>query len=162
MRGIRSALFASSLLVAQSCATSGLGSGVLVSGRQATPGSVVFAWRASPDVTRGAISAELPDGRAFVGEFMQITSTTEAQDLTPYWSEWGRPSRDGDSIGLYNDPAAIRHYSGHVIAQLHAADGQRMRCDFHLVRPENGPRSGGAGQCELSSGERIEYAELGE
>jgi hypothetical protein len=168
MRDFRRSLLASWMLAAQACATSGLGSGVLVTGGQASPGSVLFAWRASPDATRGTISAALPDGREFSGDFLQVTSTTVAQDLRPYYGGWygggygyGGYGYGGYGSGVYGSRAYIRRYTGHVIAQLASPSGERMRCDFQLARPENGPRSGGAGQCEISDGTRIEYAELG-
>lgn len=147
-------------MINQGCATSGVGTGRLVAGGQASPGAVSFEWHASADATRGTIAVVLPDGRDFFGNFMQVTSTTVSQDLNPYWSAWGTPWYGWHGTGAYNDGAFVRHYSGHVIAQLRGPEGQRMRCSFQLARPEDGPRSGGQGECELSNGDRIDYAEL--
>ena len=55
---------------------------------------------------------------------------------------------------------AVHPLTGRVIATLTGPDGQRMRCNFQLADPEAGPQSGGMGDCELSTGERIEDATL--
>ncbi len=143
------------------CATSGGGSGLLVSPGKPDGESVAFLWRASPDVTNGTIRAILADGREFSGNFMQVSSTTQTEQLTPYWSSWGSPWYGWGGPGMaYSDSGFVRHYSGRVIAQLQGPDGVHMRCFFTLARPEDGPQSGGQGNCEMSNGERIDYAEL--
>lgn len=140
------------------CATSGLGEGhVEAPGKPEAEGEAQFSWRADADATRGTIRAVLPDGRVFSGQFMQVTSTTVAQDLGPYW---GGPYTWGYGGPYYDYSTFVRHYSGRVIAQLDGPSGEVMRCRFLLARPEDGPQSGGVGDCELSSGEHIEYATL--
>ena len=47
-------------------------------------------------------------------------------------------------------------YSGRVMANLTAADGQRMRCRFELTRPADGMAGGGQGQCQLQSGRSVD------
>jgi hypothetical protein len=146
---------------AAGCATTGFGSGrVAAPGKPEAEGEASFRWRAEPDATRGTINAVLPDGRIFRGSFLQVVSTTVAQDLDPYWSAWGGPWHGWGYSGIYNDTMFVRHYTGRVIAQLTGPEGERMRCRFVLARPEDGPASGGVGDCELSSGETIEYAAL--
>lgn len=141
---------------ASGCATSGYGSGrVDAPGKPGAEGEATFTWRAEANATRGTIRATLPDGRTFTGSFMQVTSATMVQDISGYWGAggWGYG-------GPYDSTAFVRHYSGRVLAQLDGPSGERMRCHFQLGRPEDGPQSGGIGSCELSSGERIEYATL--
>lgn len=143
------------------CATSGVGSGRLVSpGKPESEGPVELTWRAAPDATHGTISAILPDGRTFQGDFLQVTQTTLDRDLRPYWSSWGSPWYGWGYAGAYDTVTFVRHYSGRVIAQLEGPSGEHMRCRFVLARPESGPQSGGQGECELSTGERIDYAVL--
>lgn len=138
------------------CATSGVGSGrVDAPGKPDAEGEATFTWRAEADATRGTIRATLPDGRVFRGRFVQATSATMVQDIGGYWGAdgWGYG-------GPYDSTAFVRHYSGQVLAQLEGPSGERMRCNFQLARPEDGPQSGGIGECQLSSGERISYATL--
>ena len=153
-RSMQIALLLFTGLAAAGCATSGVGSGQLETpGGPPTGEAVFFTWQAEPAATRGNIQASLPDGRAFRGKFIQITSTTQRVDLDPYWSGWS-------TWGGYDSTGFARHYSGRVIAQLHGPGTQRMRCHFQLAVPEQGPASGGIGECELSTGERVAYAEL--
>jgi hypothetical protein len=49
----------------------------------------------------------------------------------------------------------VAHYTGHVVANLSGPDGQRMRCQFRLLRSGQGMKGGGQGQCQLPSGETI-------
>ncbi|WP_157068911.1 hypothetical protein [Sandaracinus amylolyticus] len=149
-------LGASALALVAGCATSGGGSGTLETGKPGEASEpVAFQWNAAPDATRGTIRAELMDGRDFSGEFLQVTTETRATDLDPYWDVWGGPW-----YGMADDTAFIRQYTGRVIAQLTGPEGERMRCHFQLADPEAGPQSGGMGDCELSTGERIQDAML--
>lgn len=149
------------LLLATGCATSGVGAGLVEApGKPDAEGEAMFTWRADADATRGTIQAALPDGRVFQGSFLQVTSATVAEDLSPYaGAAWGGPYGWGYG-GVYGHSSFVRHYSGRVIAQLAGPGGERMRCFFQLARPEDGPASGGVGECELSGGERIDYATL--
>lgn len=164
MRRWKAALAAACAIAAGAvagCATSGYGSGrVEAPGKPEAEGEATFRWTADADATRGTIRAALPDGRIFRGDFLQVTSTTVAQDLSPYWASWGGPWYGWGYGGPYDYTTFVRHYSGRVIAQLEGPNGERMRCRFLLARPEDGPQSGGVGDCELSSGETIAYATL--
>ncbi|UJR86253.1 hypothetical protein [Sandaracinus amylolyticus] len=151
-----------SVLALGACATSGSGRGELQTVGKQREGDVEFAWIAEPDATRGDISATLPDGRVFRGTFLQITSSTLTSDVSPYWTTWGHAWYGGYGYPLmyYDYPGFVRTYSGRVIAQLEGPGEERMRCAFVLARPEDGPASGGMGDCEISTGEQIEYATL--
>lgn len=142
--------------LAAGCGTSGVGSGTLESaGKPEREGDVEFTWTADAEATRGTLQAVLPDGRMFSGNFMQITSTTVGDDLDGYWTGW-----NGSWDGMSDGPEFVRQYSGHVIGQLTGPDGERMRCRFQLAEPEEGPASGGMGECDLTSGETIDDATL--
>lgn len=143
------------------CATSGVGSGqVIAPGKPGAEGDAVFTWEAEADATQGTIRAALPDGRVFTGRFVQVTSVTSAHGFGPDDEGlYGAPYRwDGASAGVSD--AFVRTHSGRVLAQLEGPGDERMRCQFVLAQPEAGPASGGIGDCQLSTGERIGYATL--
>ncbi|MDQ3033599.1 MAG: hypothetical protein M3Y87_14360 [Myxococcota bacterium] len=158
------ALLVGAALFALGCASSGVGVGRLTSpGKPEAEGNVVFRWRAGLDATNGDIGASLPDGRRFAGRFLQVTSTTVAQHLDA-WSTLGAPYYGNARGGAYWEPvdasSFVTRYTGRVMAQLQGPDDEVMRCLFVLEDPVAGPQSGGLGNCELSTGERIDYARL--
>ncbi len=144
--------------LAAGCATSGIGSGELSApGKPESEGMVQFAWDADVGAVGGDIRAVLPDGRAFVGRFLQVTSSTMTQQVGRYgasWGPWGTTGGGGGGMGL------VTHYTGLMIATLEGPSGERMRCQFRLEDPPSGPASGGIGDCELSTGEAVRYAVL--
>jgi hypothetical protein len=44
---------------------------------------------------------------------------------------------------------------GHVLANLAGPDGKRIRCEFQLIRSNEGMKGGGQGRCQLASGKTI-------
>lgn len=158
------ALLACAALFACGCATSGVGTGRLVSpGKPEAEGNVRFGWRAGMDTTQGDIAATLPDGRRFEGRFLQVTSATVAQQFDA-WSTLGAPYYGNWRGGAYWEPvdasSFVTHYTGRVLAQLAGPNDELMRCTFLLEDPVAGPQSGGLGDCELTTGERIDFAQL--
>lgn len=154
----------SSALLVGGCATSGMGTGQLQSpAKPDSEGPVSFRWRTGMNTSEGDISAVLPDGREFSGRFMQVTSATVSQHLDA-WSPVGAPYYGGGRGGAYWEPvdatSFATYYSGRIIAQLQGPDGEAIRCMFVLEDPVAGPQSGGLGDCQLSTGERIGYARL--
>lgn len=162
MRALGCAVVLSLSLAA--CSSSGYGSGRLASpGTPVAEGPVAFRWSAGADPTSGPITAVLPDGRRFEGRFMQVTSTT--------LDDWGgfRVGYAGPGYGwgygwaypaYYDGFGYGRTYSGQVVAQLRGPENQLMRCFFVLEDPIDGPEEGGMGECEISTGESIEFATL--
>lgn len=149
------------------CSSSGWGSGTLASpGKPGGEGPVVFRWSAGADATSGPIAAVLPDGRRFEGRFVQATSATLDQSWGPVGVGWVGPGYGygwGGSWAYdpyYDSYGYVRHYSGRVIAQLRGPENELMRCFFVLEDPYDGPEEGGMGECELSTGERIDFATL--
>jgi hypothetical protein len=51
--------------------------------------------------------------------------------------------------------ALVTHYTGHVLANLAGPDGKRIRCQFQLIRADEGMKGGGQGRCQLASGKTI-------
>ncbi|HEY2401665.1 MAG TPA: hypothetical protein VGI23_15045, partial [Steroidobacteraceae bacterium] len=137
------------------CTTMGTGFGSTASGTD----PVNFSWKSSDSVS-GSMNATLSDGTTFTGQFFQITSDTTVDNLGPLWAGWGgygRRGRWGGDWGYWDaGPEFVTHYSGKVLANLTATDGQHMRCSFQLVHPSDGMAGGGRGQCQLPQGNTID------
>ena len=48
------------------------------------------------------------------------------------------------------------NYSGKVVATLFGDRGTVMRCRFRLVNPSGGMQDGGTGECQLSTGGKLD------
>jgi hypothetical protein len=145
------------------CATtsSGLGTGLLEAPGKPIGDEVLFQWYASPVMPRhGTIEAALADGRLFRGRFVQVTSETQSTELDPLWSAWGGPWRGYGPLAPEAWPAFVHDHAGRVLAHLETEGGERMMCAFQIARPGDGPASGGIGDCDISTGERVEHAVL--
>jgi len=96
------------------------------------------------------MKATLSDGTSYNGQFFEITDETTADTIGPIWySGW-------PDAPYWEDPADfVTHYSGRVVANLRARDGERMRCSFDLIQPRVGMSGGGSGQCEMPDGSTI-------
>jgi hypothetical protein len=148
------------------CTHAGGGQGELqksssASGSEQNEGAVAFQWKSGADTSSGSINATLPDGRSFQGTFLQMTSTTVADDYGPYYSTWAEPGW-GASGPWYTgsmDEFATR-YSGKLMAHLTGTDGTNMRCQFIARRPETGLAGGAEGDCQLSTKETIFDAKI--
>jgi hypothetical protein len=102
------------------------------------------------------MSAALKDGQTFSGPYLQVTSTTQSQAFEPLWTGWDYGWGGWGGFGPFPDTAFTTHYSGRVMANLQAADGQHMRCHFHLNHPSDGMGGGGQGQCQLKGGRSVD------
>jgi hypothetical protein len=134
------------------CTTMGTGTGSV------SPGNapVTFAWKSKDGGTRGTMSATLAGGDTFSGPYLQITSEARSQDFDPLWNGWNHGWGDWGFGGPFPASAFTTVYSGRVLANLEAADGQRMRCQFHLNYPIAGMGGGGQGQCQLANGRTVD------
>jgi hypothetical protein len=131
-------------LALAACTTMGTGTGSVSPGGE----PVQFAWKSKDGGTTGTMSATLPGEQTFSGPYLQITSEARSDGFEPMWSGW----RHG-----WNDrPRFATLYSGRVMANLQAADGQRMRCHFSLNNPLEGMAGGGQGECQLASGRIVD------
>ena len=147
---VLASLFA--LFAAAGCTTTGAGRGTLHDGVEA---GVTFQWH-STDSISGTMTATFADGRSFSGSYFQITSDTRIDRLGPLWDGWHRPWRAWPYWYPEPGPEFVKHYSGRVLANLSAANGEHMRCRFRLVHPSSGMAGGGAGTCQLSDGKTVE------
>ena len=134
------------------CTTIGVGSGSVTPGN--TP--VKFAWKSTDGGSSGTMSATLAGGKAFSGPYLQVTSEARSLDFDPLWSGWQYGWRDWGFGEPFPQEAFATVYSDRVIANLQAADGQRMRCRFHLNHPMDGMTGGGQGECQLNYGRSVD------
>jgi hypothetical protein len=122
---------------------------------------VAFTWQ-SKDSDSGDITATFGTGRVFTGSYVQVTHDTRADDLDPLWDGWDAP-RSKNTWRYWKAGSRsefIRENSGHVIANLHADNGEYMRCRFTLISPQRGMAGGGEGRCQLSESGREINAEF--
>jgi len=120
---------------------------------------VAFTWQSTDSSSNsGGITATFGTGRVFKGSYFQITRDTRVERLDPLWDGWSRPYSRNDWRYWDRDPGPefVKTYSGRVLANLHADDGEHMRCRFTLSSPQRGMAGGGEGRCQLSeSGKEI-------
>jgi hypothetical protein len=150
------------------CKHEGVGSGLLEkpppgasAGGEKTEGLVEFVWRSGADPSQGQIEATTPDGRKFIGTFIQPRSQVWSDAYDPYWDVW-TSSAWGVPVPWYagSQDAFLTAYSGKALAHLTSSDGTRMRCLFLLRDPAAGMAGGGEGDCQLSTHERVFGARL--
>ena len=141
--------------LAVSCTSMGSGSGFVAPGNEA----VSFSWKsADGSGTSGQMSATLADGKIFSGDYLEITRQAATPGLDPLWEGWDRGAWNGWPGDEPMMPAfgSSTVYSGRVLANLRAADGQRMRCRFHLNVPSQGMSGGGQGKCQLENSRSVD------
>jgi hypothetical protein len=134
------------------CTTMGTGSGSV------SPGDapVKFAWKSTDGGTSGTMSATLADGQTFSGPYLELTKQVRGEELEPMWVGWSGGWSDWNGWDMFPPFAYETLYSGRVMANLQAADGQRMRCRFNLNAPVDGMGGGGQGKCQLKSGRSVD------
>ena len=139
------------------CQTAGTGSGHV----RGTNKPVAFTWQ-STDSVSGNMTATFGNGRVFSGTYFQITQDTRVDSLDPLWDGWGRPYRRHSwrYWGAESRSDFMKTYSGRVLANLHADDGEHMRCRFTLISPSRGMAGGGEGRCQLSGNDTEIHAEF--
>ena len=109
------------------------------------------------------VAAEL-DGR-WAGVVMGTESNDvsyASESLDPLWDGWEAP-RKRNAWRYWNASSRsefIRENTGRVLANLHAENGEYMRCRFTLISPQRGMAGGGEGRCQLSESGREINAEF--
>jgi hypothetical protein len=151
------ALAALALAACETPNGAGTGSGNV----RGTSKPVAFTWQ-SEDSNSGDITATFGTGRVFKGEYVQISRDIRSESLDPLWDGWDRP-RSKNAWRYWNASSRsefVRENSGRVLANLHAEDGEFMRCRFTLLSPQRGMAGGGEGRCQLSRSGREINAEF--
>jgi len=154
----KSWLIALAALTLAACqTTAGTGSGNV----RGTQKPVAFTWQSeSTDNDSGAITATFGSGRVFKGSYVQIDSDTRFDSIEPLWVGWDKSDRRGNWRYWEPSPAFYKQYNGRVLANLHADDGEAMRCRFTLISPSRGMAGGGEGRCQLSENSQEITAEF--
>lgn len=154
------ATLAVSSLTLTACETTG-GGGTGSGNVRGTNKPVAFTWQGE-DSDSGDITATFGSGRVFKGRYYQITRDTRVDRLDPLWDGWSRSS--GRDSWRYWDADShsdfVKTYGGRVLANLHASDGEHMRCRFTLTSPQRGMAGGGEGRCQMSESRKEINAEF--
>jgi hypothetical protein len=151
------ALAALALTACETPNGAGTGSGNV----RGTSKPVAFTWQ-SDDSNSGDMTATFGTGRVFKGEYVQISRDIRGESLQPLWDGWERP-RGKNAWRYWNASSRsefVRENDGRVLANLHAEDGEFMRCRFTLISPQRGMAGGGEGRCQLSESGREINAEF--
>jgi hypothetical protein len=147
-------VFALLIVVAVGCKSTGSGTGESDSGDV----QVHFTWQES-DPASGTLTATVSkqngSQETYQGNFYQITSSTQIDTLGPLWHPWYSVWTGWAYWDSVPAQAFVTHYTGHVLANLAGPDGKRMRCEFQLLRADEGMKGGGEGRCQLPSGKTI-------
>jgi hypothetical protein len=143
------------------CVSSGPISGQLtVSGQTAE--RVTMTYRTDRFDDGGTLSVTLPSGERFSGRYVQVTSTSAVDTVGPTWASWGPTWTEWGPFGetWASGPMDVysfrTNYSGKVVATLFGDRGNMLRCRFNLVNPPSGMPDGGTGECQLSTGGKID------
>ena len=160
MKLCSNAVFGSLLVVLMAgitlgCKSTGQGSG------ESSTGEVTasFNWEESGP-TSGTLQATVTRPNSppemYQGKFYQITKDTRVDTIGALWNPWYPGWHGWEFWGPVPDISFIQHYTGRVVANLAGPNGQRMRCQFRLLRSSEGMKGGGQGQCQLASGQTID------
>jgi hypothetical protein len=146
-------VFVMLIVVTVGCKSTGSGIG------ESTTGDVQarFTWQQS-DALSGTLTAMVSgqnDSETYTGKFYQITRNSRIDTLGPLWHPWHPGWRGWEYWDSEPEDAFVTHYTGHVLANLAGPDGKRMRCEFQLLRADEGMKGGGEGRCQLPSGKTI-------
>ena len=143
-----------SLLIMVGCKSTGSGTGASNTGDV----QAHFTWQQS-EATSGTLTAivSYPGGsqETYAGKFYQITRNSTVESMGPLWYPWHPGWGGWAHWGVEPDEEFVTHYTGHVLANLTGPGGKGMRCQFQLLRADEGMKGGGEGQCQLSSGQNI-------
>jgi UrcA family protein len=118
------------------------------------PGSVSLSYAARDNVS-GYMTARMPDGDAYSGEYLEPRNYAHIDPSDPFWSQWCQDEGgDGDS-DCANHGKSATYARTELLAGLKDADGVLMRCRFALSQPASGIRGGAHGECLRSDGEAV-------
>ena len=116
--------------------------------------TIVFGQTTFATVT-GTVTDPSGQQETYQGKFYQITQSSRIETIGGLWDPW-YPRWGGWAYwGPEPEDSFIEHYTGHVVANLSGPDAKRMRCQFQLLRADEGMKGGGQGQCQLPSGKTI-------
>ena len=156
------ALMSSAALLLTACSSTGatgyLGGLLTAAGRPVT--GVEFLWGTDSSGIRGTLTATLPTGERFTGNFLQVTHEVADTELVPMIGpvagftdavarEGGTTPQDIWSSAIDLDTLRTQ-YANRIVAVLWGDKGNAMRCGLRLFDPPRGFQGGGTGACKIS------------
>jgi hypothetical protein len=147
-RGLRARIVLISALVA-GCATTGSMSGE-ISNPDGPPQHVTLSYAAERSGDRGYLSVTLPSGESFNGPYARVGSAAAVGpglDIDFSVVDWGQTA---DTWTFGKDD------TDKVVALLQGARGGKIRCRFTLLYAAGGIGDGGSGECQASTGVKID------
>jgi hypothetical protein len=121
---------------------------------------VEFVWTTDTSGIRGTLTAALPTGERFSGNFVQVTHEVADTDLAPMVGplagftdavarEGGTTPEDVWTSAVDLDTLRTQ-YANRILSVLWSDKGNAMRCGFRLFDPPKGFLGGGTGGCKIS------------
>jgi hypothetical protein len=149
-RGLRARIVLISALVA-ACASTGSMTGE-ISNPGGPPQHVTLRYVANRSGDGGYLSLTLPNGESFNGPYGRVGSAAAVGpglDIDFSVIDWGQTA-DKWTFGPED--------SNKVVALLQGARGSKIRCRFTLLYAAGGMGAGGSGECQASTGEKIDVS----
>jgi hypothetical protein len=150
VRGVRSIWIGLVITVAAGCASAGSMTGQISNpaGGPAQPVTLSYTPNRSGD--SGYLSITLPNGESFNGPYARVGSPAAAGpafDIDFSVVDWGQ-SADQWTFDQTE--------TNKVVALLQGSRGRKIRCRFTLLYAAGGMRDGGTGECQVTTGEKID------
>src|SRR5215471_988739 len=138
------------IAAAGACVSPGPLSGQITNAGGGPPEPVTFSYSPTRSGQSGYMSITLPDGESFNGPYAQIGSAAAAApafDIDFSAVDWGQSA----------DQWTFDHTeTNRVVALLQGGRGRKIRCRFTLLHAAGGMRDGGTGECQVTTGEKID------
>jgi hypothetical protein len=146
------------------CSSTGAGATGYLGGRMSAPDrpvtGVEFLWTTDWSEVRGTITATLPTGERFKGNFVQVTHEVADTELVsmvgPLNGFTDAVAREGGTTpqDVWTNAVDLgtfrTEYANRIVAVLFGDRGNAMRCGFRLFDPPRGFRGNGTGTCKIS------------
>ena len=132
------------------CVSSGTLSGQITNPAGGSPQPVTLSYSPTRSGESGYMSLTLPDGESFNGPYARIGSPAAAApafDIDFSVVDWGQ-SADQWTFD--------QSETNKVVALLQGSRGRKIRCRFTLLYAAGGMRDGGTGECQVTTGEKID------
>jgi hypothetical protein len=121
--------------------------------------SVTLGWESNGTVhDMGDMMLTLPNAERFRGSFVRISTGVKYGPSMSLYNVWNSYSTWGGGWGMpfgsYGE--WTRAYSGKVLGSLSSQEGGLIRCKFEVTDAQVGFISGGTGECQTSTGGKIQ------
>ena len=149
-RTLRSIWIGLVFAAAGGCVSSGTLSGQITNPGGGPPQPVTLSYSPTRSGESGYMSLTLPDGESFNGPYARIGSAAAAApafDIDFSVVDWGQ-SADQWTFDQTE--------TNKVVALLQGSRGRKIRCRLTLLYAAGGMRDGGTGECQVTTGEKID------